>query len=236
MENCPVLTLGYILEGILLSERTPDTNTTTWLTIKGAEEAAWDRLKYSRGEERGQKFPTMCSCVPGLGSCSWVDKNFLQIILCICGWPMVCMGVKVKLSELRQRCGALGEVRLLSCSECWMVVGMVEVQSGLQLSCGEWPHRLAPGIVAAAQSHAGDREWRLHMNVGEGLDLSVDVDVNEPAWLRKGERQEEKERESAKFWKRGKRGPPGSQEEQGWEHTKSQRGNQQDRKYKHARK
>ena len=54
---------------------------------------------------------------------------------------MVCMGVKVKLSELRQRCCVLGEVRLLSCSERWMVVGMVvgmvEVQSGLQLSCGE---------------------------------------------------------------------------------------------------
>ena len=47
------------------------------------------------------------------------------------------MGVKVKSSELRQRCGALGEVRLLACSVSWMVVGMVEVQSGLQLSCGE---------------------------------------------------------------------------------------------------
>lgn len=77
-----------------------------------------------------------------------------------------------------------------------MLVGMVEVQSGLQLSCGEWPHRLAPGIVAAAQSHAGDRERRLHMNVGEGLDVSVDVDVNEPAWLREGETgQEEKKGE-----------------------------------------
>lgn len=77
-----------------------------------------------------------------------------------------------------------------------MLVGMVEVQSGLQLSCGEWPHRLAPGIVAAAQSHAGDRERRLHMNVGEGLDVSVDVDVNEPAWLREEETgQEEKKGE-----------------------------------------
>lgn len=77
----------------------------------------------------------------------------------------------------------------------WMAVGMVEVQSGLQLSCGEWPHRLAPGIVAAAQSHAGDGGRRLHMNVGEGLDVRVDVDGNEPAWLKEGERQEEKDRE-----------------------------------------
>lgn len=50
-----------------------------------------------------------------------------------------------------------------SFSSSWMVVGMVEVQSGLQLSCGEWPHRLAPGIVAAAQSQAGgqreDYRW-----------------------------------------------------------------------------
>lgn len=138
----------------------------------------------------------VCVCLQKLVSMLFgLYQIFINYYVCVCACPVVCMGVKVKLSELRQRCGVLGEVRLLACSVRWTVVGMVEVQSGLQLSCGEWPHRLAPGIVEAAQSHAGDRERKLHMNVGEGLDVSVDVDVNEPAWLREGERQERKERE-----------------------------------------
>lgn len=149
----------------------------------------------------------VCVCLQKLVSMLFgLYQIFINYYVCVCACPVVCMGVKVKLSELRQRCGVLGEVRLLACSVRWTVVGMVEVQSGLQLSCGEWPHRLAPGIVEAAQSHAGDRERKLHMNVGEGLDVSVDVDVNEPAWLREGERQERKERER-EWWilKRGEK-------------------------------
>lgn len=85
-------------------------------------------------------------------------------------------------------------------------VGMVEIWSGLQLSRGVWPHRLAPGIVAAAQSHAGDRERRLNMNVGVGLDVCVDVDVNEPLhdWEREKDRKR-KERGRSKFRKGGER-------------------------------
>lgn len=85
-------------------------------------------------------------------------------------------------------------------------VGMVEIWSGLQLSRGVWPHRLAPGIVAAAQSHAGDTESRLDMNVGVGLDMCVDVDVNEPLhdWGREKDRKR-KERGRSKFGKGGKR-------------------------------
>lgn len=85
-------------------------------------------------------------------------------------------------------------------------VGMEEIWSGLQLSRGVWPHRLAPGIVATAQSHAGDTERRLEMNVGVGLDVCVDVDVNEPLhdWEREKDRKR-KERGRNKFRKGGKR-------------------------------
>lgn len=70
--------------------------------------------------------------------CSPADMNFLRM-LCLCVRAVICMGVKVKLSDLKQRCDVLGEVRLLACyfSMGWMMVGMVEVQSGLQVSCRE---------------------------------------------------------------------------------------------------
>lgn len=71
------------------------------------------------------------------------------------------------------------------------MVGMVEVHSGLQNACGEWPHRLALALWQQHKAMQGT-DRRLHMNVGEGLDGNKDVDVNEPAWLGERERQEEK--------------------------------------------
>lgn len=105
-------------------------------------------------------------------------------------------------------------------------VGMVEIWSGLQLSCRVWPHRLAPGIVAEAQSHAGDTERRLDMNVGVGLDVCVDVDVNEPlhGWEREKNRKR-KERGRSKLGKRGKEDHQAHRKKQRQEHTVSQWGN-----------
>ena len=101
----------------------------------GSKEVAGDRLKHSRGYERGQKFPPICSIVhvcnsvfvhvcvraccrvciskficTGLQVCSLADINFLDLLrLC----PVVSLGVKVKFSELRRRRYVLGEVKLL---------------------------------------------------------------------------------------------------------------------------
>lgn len=115
-------------------------------------------------------------------------------------------------------------------------VGMVEIWSGLQLSRGVWPHRLAPGIVATAQSHAGDTERRLGMNVGVGLDVCVDVDVNEPLhdWEREKDRKR-KERGRSKSRKGGKRTTRLTGKKQGQEHTVSQQGNWKQGESKHLK-
>lgn len=53
--------------------------------------------------------------------------------------------------------------------------------------------------MAVAQSHAGDTERRLNMNVGVGLDVSMDVDVKEPLHdSEQGKIEREKERECSK--------------------------------------
>lgn len=101
-------------------------------------------------------------------------------------------------------------------------VGMVEIWSGLQLSRGVWPHRLAPGIVATAQSHAGDTERQVEMNVGVGLDVCVDGDVNEPLHNWEGGKTGKERKEDIVNSEKGERGPPGSQEKVS--HSESTRG------------
>ena len=46
--------------------------------MTGAEEAAGDRLKHSRGYERGQKFPAICAVVH---MCVWL---YMCTRMCMC--------------------------------------------------------------------------------------------------------------------------------------------------------
>lgn len=52
------------------------------------------------------------------------------------------------------------------------------------------------------------------MNVGEGVDVSVEEDANEPAWLREGAKQEEKNVKTEKVVNSEKGGGGGTEDHQ----------------------
>lgn len=89
---------------------------------RGVEEAAGDRLKHSRGYERGQKFPTIRAFV-------FVTVCMLLLMCMYCMGVLIYnglsninfqqmwfeKGLKVKMSGLKGRQDVLGEVRLSIC-------------------------------------------------------------------------------------------------------------------------
>ena len=82
LEKCPEQTLGYILEGIQHSERTPDLNSTTWLTnfLRTAWRNGWSEGWQGRKRQQGTGWNT----AEGMRE----DKSFqlsVQLCICVCG-------------------------------------------------------------------------------------------------------------------------------------------------------